>query len=131
MALRYIKQLTEKDITKLLNKLEFELYENKGRTGNERFTEYDYLVISSWNHDFANADDFIDEFLYIEDYNINHWKNRKKYIPIFYDFMIRTFGKQWVKDALHNLKNKKATKLTSQLLDCYEKIKDERSTKQQ
>ena len=105
----YIDQLTEKEEKLLLKKLEFIQHSKELGKGNETHHSEGYKVYHTWNHNYYSSKDYVDNYLYISDYDII-CHNRSENLKTFFTFMFNKFGEEWANEAIKYLSDKKAKK---------------------
>ena len=106
-----VDQLKSEEIKELLNRLNFYLHANDFAKGNSQYHEDGYLVIHTWDHNFINETDYVDDYLFLGDYNLKHNTHKMSYLPIYFRFMIEKFGDEWTNKAItyfekHNCPNR-------------------------
>lgn len=115
---QFIDKLNNEKLLELLNRCNFKLYANDFDSGNGQYHENDYLVVYTWNHNFANREDYVDNQIHLKDFAIKDSVQNKAYLPEFYRFMIETFGNEWATKAVKFFETHKMLK-HSELIKLY------------
>ena len=93
--IEFLKTLNEEDNYELIERLNFELYPNKGNKGHEFFKSDGFLHIVTWDHTSDCINNNIDNSLVLHDYGILVGDPDKTKLDPYFTYMLEKFGESW------------------------------------
>ena len=121
--IEFLKTLTEEDNYELAERLNFELYPNKGNMGHEFFKYDGFLHMTTWDRRSDCINDNIHNSLVLHDYGILVGDPDKTKLDSYFAYMLEKFGDSWFTSAQEQFqgdKNAKNMILLSHVKEEYE-----------
>ena len=131
MTKDFIDKLSDKQLGELMRRCHFRTYCDGFRQGTDKFHQDGYLVIHTYDRDYASSKDYDEEKLYLADYDVKHWLKREEYLPIHHKFMIENFGDKWVEKAVSHFEKRKAPKRIALIMQLRQEVEKEKKQPKQ
>ena len=106
----FVDKLTKEEENKLLKDLRF-YYCGDGDFRGTSITKRDgYKVYHTGDHNYSSSKDYIDEYIYISDFDVKTYYDKEFACNALWNFMFNRFGEEWASEAIKYFTNKKAVK---------------------
>ena len=106
----FVDRLTKEDENKLLKELRFYCFGDGDFKGTNITKSGGYKVYYTWNHDYSSSKDYVDEYIYISDFDVKTCYDKEFACNALWNFMFNRFGEEWANEAIKHFGNKKAVK---------------------